>query len=165
MDEFEGRLEGDAADPQAHARAVRACRLSRLPGQPAPAGEGRLALDVARRSSIGEEHLELRSTLMKHAVTEHRDFRMLEAGLRGERRALARSRAREEHRLRGAVGLDVPRGVAGPIRSGCSAPMFIIEGLGSIKAQEWGSWRSAASACPRMPSSSCSITARTTPST
>src|SRR5687767_820454 len=29
-------------------------------------------------SSIGEEHLELRSTLMKHAVTENRDFRMLE---------------------------------------------------------------------------------------
>ena len=29
-------------------------------------------------SSIDEEHLELRSTLMKHAVTEHRDFRMLE---------------------------------------------------------------------------------------
>jgi 3-oxoacyl-[acyl-carrier-protein] synthase-3 len=30
-------------------------------------------------SNIGEEHLELRSTLMKHAVTEHRDFRILEA--------------------------------------------------------------------------------------
>src|SRR3984893_3641090 len=30
-------------------------------------------------SSIGEDHLELRSALMQHAVTEHRDFRMLEA--------------------------------------------------------------------------------------
>ena len=29
-------------------------------------------------SNIGEDHLELRSTLMKHAVTEHRDFRLLE---------------------------------------------------------------------------------------
>ena len=29
-------------------------------------------------SSIDEEHLELRSSLMSHAVTEHRDFRMLE---------------------------------------------------------------------------------------
>ena len=30
-------------------------------------------------SNIGEDHLELRSTLMRHAVTEHRDFRLLEA--------------------------------------------------------------------------------------
>ncbi len=30
-------------------------------------------------SNIGEAHLELRSTLMRHAVTEHRDFRLLEA--------------------------------------------------------------------------------------
>ena len=30
-------------------------------------------------SNIGENHLEPRSTLMRHAVTEHRDFRLLEA--------------------------------------------------------------------------------------
>src|ERR1700760_2236714 len=30
-------------------------------------------------SNIDEAHLELRSTLMRHAVTEHRDFRLLEA--------------------------------------------------------------------------------------
>ena len=30
-------------------------------------------------SNVGESHLELRSTLMRHAVTEHRDFRLLEA--------------------------------------------------------------------------------------
>ena len=30
-------------------------------------------------SNIDEEHLELRSPLMRHAVTEHRDFRLLEA--------------------------------------------------------------------------------------
>ena len=30
-------------------------------------------------SNVGEAHLELRSTLMKHAVTEHRDFRLLDA--------------------------------------------------------------------------------------
>src|SRR5215203_1499374 len=30
-------------------------------------------------SNIDEEHLELRSKLMRHAVTEHRDFRLLEA--------------------------------------------------------------------------------------
>ena len=30
-------------------------------------------------SNIGEAHLELRSSLMRHAVTEHRDFRLLEA--------------------------------------------------------------------------------------
>jgi hypothetical protein len=38
------------------------------------------ALRMSRAASnIGEGHLELRSTLMRHAVTEHRDFRMLEA--------------------------------------------------------------------------------------
>ena len=30
-------------------------------------------------SNIDEAHLELRSSLMRHAVTEHRDFRILEA--------------------------------------------------------------------------------------
>src|SRR5262252_7829285 len=30
-------------------------------------------------SNIGDDHLELRSRLMQHAVTEHRDFRLLEA--------------------------------------------------------------------------------------
>src|SRR6201986_4252729 len=38
------------------------------------------ALWMSRAAShIGEEHLELRSKLMRHAVTEHRDFRLLEA--------------------------------------------------------------------------------------
>ena len=74
-------------------------------------------------SSIGEDHLELRSTLMKHAVTEHRDFRMLEADYVATGGDACRDPGRgEEHRLRGAVGLDVQRGVESPIRSGCSAP-------------------------------------------
>src|ERR1700753_2856162 len=30
-------------------------------------------------SNIDEAHLELRSKLMRHAVTEHRDFRLIEA--------------------------------------------------------------------------------------
>ena len=30
-------------------------------------------------SNIDDAHLELRSTLMRHAVTEHRDFRLLES--------------------------------------------------------------------------------------
>src|SRR5262249_35157768 len=38
------------------------------------------ALWMARAASnIDDRHLELRSILMRHAVTEHRDFRLLEA--------------------------------------------------------------------------------------
>ena len=38
------------------------------------------ALWMSRAAShVGEAHLELRSKLMRHAVTEHRDFRLLEA--------------------------------------------------------------------------------------
>ena len=60
-------------------------------------------------SSIGEDHLELRSSLMQHAVTEHRDFRLLEADYVGERRRAPHDPDRgEEHRVGGAFGMDVP---------------------------------------------------------
>ena len=49
---------------------------------------------------------------------------------------------------------------------GLLGAMFIIEGLGSIKAQEWGRLAQTPARPARgCASSSCSITARTTPST
>ncbi len=89
-------------------------------------------------SSIDEQHLELRSTLMKHAVTEHRDFRMLEADYVASGGDLA-----VIQNARKNVGAEALSGWMFNEASqknpfGLLGAMFIIEGLGSIKAQEWG---------------------------
>ena len=103
-------------------------------------------------SSIGEDHLELRSTLMKHAVTEHRDFRMLEADyVASRRRRLPRSRAR----TRTSAPRRCPPGCStrrrSPIRSGCSAPCSSSKVSARSRRRNGAAWRNAASACPRMP--------------
>jgi hypothetical protein len=89
-------------------------------------------------SSIGEEYLELRSSLMNHAVTEHRDFRMLETDY-------VASGGRLETILNGKknVGSEALSSwmfhqASQPNPFGLLGAMFIIEGLGSIKAIEWG---------------------------
>ncbi len=89
-------------------------------------------------SSIGEEHLELRSTLMRHAVTEHRDFRLLEADY-----VAAGGRLDDIRGARKNVGSEALSGwmfheAGKPDPFGLLGAMFIIEGLGSIKASEWG---------------------------
>lgn len=89
-------------------------------------------------SSIDEEHLELRSSLMNHAVTEHRDFRMLEtdyvtSGGKLETILSAKKNVGSEaisSWMFHQAGQSNPFGLLGA--------MFIIEGLGSIKAIEWG---------------------------
>src|SRR5216683_890318 len=48
-------------------------------------------------SNIDEDHLELRSRLMKHAVTEHRDFRLLEADYVASGGAIAVIRAADKN--------------------------------------------------------------------
>ena len=89
-------------------------------------------------SSIGEEHLELRSKLMRHAVTEHRDFRLLEADY-----VKAGGRLEDIREARKNVGSEALSAfmlheASKPDPFGLLGAMFIIEGLGSIKAQEWG---------------------------
>jgi hypothetical protein len=89
-------------------------------------------------SSIDEEHLELRSSLMNHAVTEHRDFRMLEtdyvaSGGKLERILNARKNVGSE-----ALSSWMFHQASQPNPFGLLGAMFIIEGLGSIKAIEWG---------------------------
>ncbi len=89
-------------------------------------------------SSIGEEHLELRSTLMKHAVTEHRDFRLLESDYVASGGALPAIQNAKKN-----IGSEALSGWMFNEASqrnpfGLLGAMFIIEGLGSIKAQEWG---------------------------
>jgi 3-oxoacyl-[acyl-carrier-protein] synthase-3 len=89
-------------------------------------------------SSIGEEHLELRSTLMKHAVTEHRDFRMLEADYVASGGTLAYIQGADKNIGSEALSAWMFNEASKPDPFGLLGAMFIIEGLGSIKAQEWG---------------------------
>jgi len=89
-------------------------------------------------SSIDENHLELRSTLMKHAVTEHRDFRMLEADYVASGGALADIQGAEKNIGSEALSAFIFREASRPNPFGLLGAMFIIEGLGSIKAAEWG---------------------------
>ena len=89
-------------------------------------------------SNIGEEHLELRSALMKHAVTEHRDFRILEDDYVATGGALATIRGGEKNVGSEALSAWMFHQASQPDPFGLLGAMWIIEGLGSIKAREWG---------------------------
>jgi len=89
-------------------------------------------------SNIGEEHFELRSTLMKHAVAEHRDFRLLEEDYAATGGALETIRSGEKNVGSEALSAWMFHESSKPNPFGLLGAMWIIEGLGSIKAQEWG---------------------------
>ncbi len=89
-------------------------------------------------SNLDERRLELRSTLMRHAVAEHRDFTLLEADYVAAGGELATIQAAEKSI--GAEALSAwmfhQASQADPV--GLLGAMWIIEGLGQIKALEWG---------------------------
>jgi 3-oxoacyl-[acyl-carrier-protein] synthase-3 len=89
-------------------------------------------------SNIDEAHLELRSVLMRHAVAEHRDFRLLEADYVASGGALATIQAGEKNVGSEALSAWMFHEASRPNPFGLLGAMFIIEGLGSIKAAEWG---------------------------
>ena len=89
-------------------------------------------------SNIDEAHLELRSALMRHAVTEHRDFRLLEADYVATGGELATIRAGEPNIGSEALSAWMFHQASRPNPFGLLGAMWIIEGLGSIKAAEWG---------------------------
>lgn len=89
-------------------------------------------------SNIGEAHLELRSTLMRHAVTEHRDFRLLEADYVASGGKLEDIRKAPKNIGSEALSAWMFHEASRPDPFGLLGAMFVIEGLGSIKAQEWG---------------------------
>jgi hypothetical protein len=89
-------------------------------------------------SNIGEDHLELRSTLMRHAVTEHRDFRLLEADFVAAGGALDDIRGASKNIGSEALSAWMFHEASRPDPFGLLGAMFIIEGLGSIKAAPWG---------------------------
>jgi 3-oxoacyl-[acyl-carrier-protein] synthase-3 len=89
-------------------------------------------------SNIGEDHLELRSTLMRHAVTEHRDFRLLEADFVASGGALEDIQSAPKNVGSEALSAWMFHEASKPDPFGLLGAMFVIEGLGSIKARPWG---------------------------
>jgi Iron-containing redox enzyme len=89
-------------------------------------------------SNIDEEHLELRSRLMRHAVVEHRDFRLLEADYVATGGALDEITGAVKNIGSEALSAWMFHAASKPNPFGLLGAMWIIEGLGSIKAQEWG---------------------------
>jgi 3-oxoacyl-[acyl-carrier-protein] synthase-3 len=89
-------------------------------------------------SSIDEEYFELRSRFMQHAVTEHRDFKMIEqdyvsVGGRLEDIVGAPKNVGTE-----ALHAYIFHRASQPNPFDLIGAMFIIEGLGQKKAAEWG---------------------------
>ena len=89
-------------------------------------------------SNIGEAHLELRSTLMRHAVTEHRDFHLLEADYVASGGDLQTIRGASKNVGSEALSAWMFHEASKPDPFGLLGAMWIIEGLGSIKARPWG---------------------------
>jgi 3-oxoacyl-[acyl-carrier-protein] synthase-3 len=97
------------------------------------------ALWMARAASnIDEAHFELRSLLMQHAVTEHRDFHLLEADYVACGGTLEAIRTTEKNVGSEALSAWMFHEASQPNPFGLLGAMFIIEGLGSIKAAGWG---------------------------
>jgi 3-oxoacyl-[acyl-carrier-protein] synthase-3 len=89
-------------------------------------------------SNIDEAHLELRSELMRHAVVEHRDFRLLEADYVATGGALEAIQGAEKNIGSEALSAWMFHEASKPNPFGLLGAMWIIEGLGSVKAAEWG---------------------------
>jgi hypothetical protein len=89
-------------------------------------------------SNIDEGHLELRSLLMRHAVTEHRDFRLLEADFVASGGEVSVIRGAEKNIGSEALSAWMFHEASKPNPFGLLGAMWIIEGLGRIKAGEWG---------------------------
>lgn len=89
-------------------------------------------------SNIGEDHLELRSTLMRHAVTEHRDFRLLEQDFVASGGDIADILSAKKNVGSEALSAWMFHEASKPDPFGLLGAMWIIEGLGSIKAKPWG---------------------------
>ena len=89
-------------------------------------------------SNVDEAHLELRSKLMRHAVTEHRDFRLLDADYVAAGGALAEIEGAQKNVGSEALSAWMFHEASKPNPFGLLGAMWVIEGLGSIKAAEWG---------------------------
>jgi 3-oxoacyl-[acyl-carrier-protein] synthase III len=94
---------------------------------------------IARASSsIDERWFELRSTFMKHAITEHRDFKMIEQDYVSVGGRLEDILAAPKNIGTEALNAFIFHRAGQPNPFDLLGAMFIIEGLGQKKAAEWG---------------------------
>lgn len=89
-------------------------------------------------SSVTQEHAEARSTFLRHAVTEHRDFHMMEKNY-----VSVGGRLEDILHAPKNIGTEAFHGymfhkASLPNPFDLLGAMFIIEGLGQKKAGEWG---------------------------
>lgn len=94
---------------------------------------------IARAASnIDQSHIDLRSHFMRHAVTEHRDFQMLEANYVSVGGTLAEIQAGDKNLGSEALSAFMFHRASQPNPLDLLGAMFMIEGLGTHKAREWG---------------------------
>ena len=89
-------------------------------------------------SSVTEEYFDIRSRFMRHAVTEHSDFRMLEKNYVSLGGAESEITAAEKNIGTEALHAFMFQRASQPNPFGLLGGMFIIEGLGQQKATQWG---------------------------
>jgi 3-oxoacyl-[acyl-carrier-protein] synthase-3 len=89
-------------------------------------------------SNIDEHHFELRSALLRHALTEHRDYRLLEEDYVATGGAAEAVRNGQKNIGSEALSAWMFHEASRPNPFGLLGAMWIIEGLGSVKAREWG---------------------------
>lgn len=97
------------------------------------------AMWMARAASnIDVGHAELRSMLLRHAVTEHRDYRLLEQDYVAADGVLDEIVSAPMTIGSEALSAWMFHEASKPNPFGLLGAMWIIEGLGNFKAAEWG---------------------------
>ena len=105
---------------------------------------------IARAASnVSEEHFALRSILMRHAATEHRDYQLLERDYVAAGGALPDIQSAEKNVGSEALSAWMYHEASKPDPFGLLGAMWIIEGLGAMKAKEWGEAIAAQLSLPR----------------
>lgn len=89
-------------------------------------------------SSIDSNYLEQRSTFLKHAITEHKDYRMLEESYISLGGTLDEIRSAPKNIGSEALHAYMYHHASQPNPFHLLGAMFIIEGLGQKKAGVWG---------------------------
>jgi 3-oxoacyl-[acyl-carrier-protein] synthase-3 len=89
-------------------------------------------------SSIDEDYFELRSRFLRHAITEHRDFKMIEQDYVSVGGKLEDILGAEKNIGTEALHAFIFHRASQPNPFDLIGAMFIIEGLGQKKAGEWG---------------------------
>jgi 3-oxoacyl-[acyl-carrier-protein] synthase-3 len=89
-------------------------------------------------SNISEEYFELRSTLIGHAATEHRDYHLLEQDFVAAGGAIEDIRTARKNVGSEALSAWMYHQAGQPDPFHLLGAMWIIEGLGAQKASDWG---------------------------